>query len=275
MTVKITIGEMAKLHGISTQTLRYYDRIDLFKPSYTNSETGYRYYGVEQFAHLESILFLKGMGMSLQDIKEYFKNRELSSMLKLMQERVIRIDNEITNLELKREKMLVLFATVNNYLNKNILGKCRLQQMPERSILFFHFGEGDMFTEHEFGIKKLENAVENVDELYLNPFGTVIGREQLESGNYDVFKGIAMVFDSRYNERQDTQPLQKGNYATLAFIGTYKDISRYCSELVGWIYQNGYDISGDGIVLVITDKAYSDYEYEYISEIQIPIKKRK
>lgn len=57
MNPSILIGEMAQIHGISAQTLRYYDRIDLFKPSYTNEESGYRYYGIEQFAHLESILF--------------------------------------------------------------------------------------------------------------------------------------------------------------------------------------------------------------------------
>ncbi|WP_010294516.1 MerR family DNA-binding transcriptional regulator, partial [Clostridium senegalense] len=32
MKNKILIGEMAKLHNVSTQTLRYYDKIGLFKP---------------------------------------------------------------------------------------------------------------------------------------------------------------------------------------------------------------------------------------------------
>lgn len=275
MTPKIIIGEMARMHGISAQTLRYYDRINLFNPSYTDPENGYRYYGIEQFAHLESILFLKGLGMPLQEIKEYFKNRDLKSMLNLMGNRLDRIDAEILNLEQKRKKIASLFSTIRNYQNHDVLGRCHLQKMPERRILFFHFGGGDIFSEHELGIKKLENALENVDDLYLNPFGTVIAKEKLKNKAYETFKGIAMVFDADTPERFGTQTLKAGQYACMAFVGTYKDVSRHCAQLVDWISEQKLEITGDGIVLVVTDKAYSDFEYEYISEIQVPICKIK
>ena len=39
-----SIGEMARLNFISPHTLRYYDKIDLLKPSHINEENGYRYY---------------------------------------------------------------------------------------------------------------------------------------------------------------------------------------------------------------------------------------
>lgn len=273
MSVKITIGEMAKMHDISTQTLRYYDHIDLFKPSYTNRETGYRYYGIEQFAHLESILFLKGTGMSLKAIKEYFKNRELGSMLKLLRERVELIENEIVKLENKKKKITSIVGVVNNYLNKDILGKCRVQYMQRRSMIFFDFEGGDIFTEHELGIKKLENVLQNIDDLYLYPFGSVIDKQQLENGEYENFKGIAMVFESECPDKLETVSLAAGLYATMTFIGTYKDISSYSERIVRWIKDENYEMTGSGIVLVITDKAFSDFEYEYISEIQIPVKK--
>ena len=38
-----TIGETAKLLGVSTQTLRYYDRENILKPVLINDQTGYRY----------------------------------------------------------------------------------------------------------------------------------------------------------------------------------------------------------------------------------------
>jgi len=72
MDKKILIGEMAKIHNISTQTLRYYDSIGLLKPRHKDEENGYRYYDIEQFAQLDSILFLKKLGMPLKDIKKYF-----------------------------------------------------------------------------------------------------------------------------------------------------------------------------------------------------------
>lgn len=273
MNPRILIGEMARIHGISAQTLRYYDRIDLFKPSYTDEESGYRYYGIEQFAHLESILFLKGMGMPLKEIKRYFQNRGLNAMLALLKKRLDFINDEIVRLENKRKKIDSILKTVNNYLDKNIMEKCRFQQMPERQMLFFTFGSCDIFTEHEFGIKKLGMEIKSIDELYLNPFGSVIDKKEIEKGNYSNFKGIAMVFEHSIPGEISTIPLSEGIYATMAFVGTYKDIKNYFREMTDQIRKNGYVIAGDGLVLIITDKAYSDYEYEYISEIQIPVKR--
>lgn len=38
-----TIGEVSKLIGISSQTLRYYDKIGVVKPAFVNEATGYRH----------------------------------------------------------------------------------------------------------------------------------------------------------------------------------------------------------------------------------------
>lgn len=62
------IGEVAVMFGISTKTLRIYDRIGLLKPSYTILENGYRYYSPDQLSRLEVILNLKKVGFSLKEI---------------------------------------------------------------------------------------------------------------------------------------------------------------------------------------------------------------
>lgn len=43
MKSKFSIGEVAKIHNITVETLRHYDRVGLLRPSYINSSTGYRY----------------------------------------------------------------------------------------------------------------------------------------------------------------------------------------------------------------------------------------
>src|SRR4051794_31201230 len=50
-----SIGEVSKLANISVQTLRYYDQIDLFKPSYVDPQTNYRYYKDAQLYYLDII----------------------------------------------------------------------------------------------------------------------------------------------------------------------------------------------------------------------------
>ncbi|WP_251441565.1 MerR family DNA-binding transcriptional regulator [Veillonella intestinalis] len=57
----ISISEMAKLHGMSRQTLIHYDKIGLFKPIYTNNR-GFRYYSKQQIPFMRKIDFLKKLG---------------------------------------------------------------------------------------------------------------------------------------------------------------------------------------------------------------------
>lgn len=65
-----TIGETARLNNISIQTLRYYDKLGVFKPDYTDPNNGYRYYHLKQFFYLDIIKYLKGIQTPLEEIKK-------------------------------------------------------------------------------------------------------------------------------------------------------------------------------------------------------------
>lgn len=64
----LKIGTLAKRTGLSIRTLRYYDEIDLLKPS-QRSEAGYRLYAAEEVIRLQQILSLRALGFSLDAIK--------------------------------------------------------------------------------------------------------------------------------------------------------------------------------------------------------------
>lgn len=67
-----SIGEVAKILGISVQSLRYYSNIGLLTPAYTNPETGYRYYSYIQLSLIDRIRYLENIGLSLKEIKDAF-----------------------------------------------------------------------------------------------------------------------------------------------------------------------------------------------------------
>ena len=50
------IGDFSKKVSIPVKTLRYYDEINLFKPSYIDDFTGYRYYTDEQIEQIKKSL---------------------------------------------------------------------------------------------------------------------------------------------------------------------------------------------------------------------------
>ena len=60
-----TIGEFARLGGVSVRTLRHYDDIGLLRPVTVDPDTGYRGYSAEQLGRLNRIMAMKELGLSL------------------------------------------------------------------------------------------------------------------------------------------------------------------------------------------------------------------
>ncbi|MBS4207239.1 MerR family transcriptional regulator [Bacillus sp. FJAT-50079] len=72
-----TIGELMQKSGVSIRTLRYYDSIDLLKPSdYT--EGGHRLYSKEDLSILQKIKSLQFLGLSLKDIKNMLQKNSVT-----------------------------------------------------------------------------------------------------------------------------------------------------------------------------------------------------
>ena len=90
------IGEFSKLTGIPIRTLRYYDSIDLFKPSEVDLFTSYRYYKEEQVKDLELINDLKEVGFTLEEIRDNWNNFSEELFIK-------RKENLLKEIELKNE----------------------------------------------------------------------------------------------------------------------------------------------------------------------------
>ncbi|TCT17043.1 MerR family transcriptional regulator [Natranaerovirga pectinivora] len=67
--MEYTVNKLAKLAGISTRTLRYYDEVGILKPARINS-SGYRIYGREEVDQLQQILFFRALDVSIDRIKD-------------------------------------------------------------------------------------------------------------------------------------------------------------------------------------------------------------
>ncbi|MFR6312438.1 MerR family transcriptional regulator [Anaerofustis stercorihominis] len=67
--MKLKVGDVSKLFGISVRTLHYYDEIDLLRPRETDEISGYRYYDKDDLEQLQEIMFYKKLLIPLKEIK--------------------------------------------------------------------------------------------------------------------------------------------------------------------------------------------------------------
>lgn len=65
----LAVKDIVQITGITTRTLHYYDKINLFKPTFF-TEKGYRLYDRSSLEKLQTILFLKEMDFSLKEIAD-------------------------------------------------------------------------------------------------------------------------------------------------------------------------------------------------------------
>lgn len=100
-----TIKQISDLAGVSTRTLRYYDQIDLLKPSWVG-ENGYRYYEDETVFQLQQILFFRELDLSLGEIKAIIDMPDFDILAALQAHRV--------GLEAKVKRLRSLIDTIDS-----------------------------------------------------------------------------------------------------------------------------------------------------------------
>ncbi|MGL5642979.1 MAG: MerR family transcriptional regulator, partial [Paraclostridium sp.] len=117
------VGEIAELFDINKKTLRYYDEIDLFKPSYIDEKNNYRYYGINQFDQLNTIIYLKELGMPLSKIKAHLDNVSVSNVLDLFKTQEKFIGQKIEELKFIQNKIQNRIIKLNDSIDYRKLNK--------------------------------------------------------------------------------------------------------------------------------------------------------
>lgn len=99
MNDHFTISKFARLRGIDINSLRYYERLGILVPAYTDPRTRYRYYTVEQLSALDMILLCINLGVPLRELKGYFDESGRFQNRALFEEGKRRTQEKIRELE--------------------------------------------------------------------------------------------------------------------------------------------------------------------------------
>ncbi len=197
--MEYSIQSFAKLAGISTRTLRYYDEIGLLKPLRINS-SGYRIYGENEVDKLQQIMFFRELGVNLEIIKGLMESKNFIEEKALKEHR--------QNLLKKREELDRLIETVE----KTIKNKQ---------------GEIIMSNKEKFeGFKK--NLVEENEKKYGKEAREKFGEEKITASNAKVM-GLT---EADYEKTTDLAQKIKGTLSAALKTGDIKgDMARRAVEL--------------------------------------------
>jgi DNA-binding transcriptional MerR regulator len=90
-----SIGEFARLGGVSIRTLRHYDEIGLLGPAVVDPDTGYRGYSAPQLGQLNRIMALKELGLSLSEVRKLLGGVSLDELRGMLILRRSQLEHDI------------------------------------------------------------------------------------------------------------------------------------------------------------------------------------
>lgn len=270
----LSITELAKLRKLTSETLRYYDRINLIKPNYVDPKTKYRYYSIRQYEELGTIRELRQLGMPIENVLDYFNNRSFKKSIEIFNEYQSRLNEEI-----KRKVQL------ENILNKKIEFLKQLNSLPPVHTITEHvFPDRYMITfdetaggacEHAFAITKLESHLNEIAPIVASDRIGAYGSDLIlqKSENYIPLCPFILIEDG------DVQsPFKKvipgGLYLSMYYHGG--GLERYHSsfELIKeYINKHDLTINGNIYQTFKIDVTLTNNLKETLMEIQVPVRK--
>mgnify|MGYP001943753409 CR=1 FL=1 len=93
----LTVGQVAEHLGVTVRTLHHYDQVGLAGASH-RSWSGYRLYTADDVARLERVVFLRRLGLSLEEIAQVADGGGVADRLRERREAVIHEVEQLTGL---------------------------------------------------------------------------------------------------------------------------------------------------------------------------------
>lgn len=266
-----SIGEVSKLFHISVSSLRHYENVGLLHPEYTSPDTGYRYYGAEQFEVLNTIRYLRALDMPLAEIEDFLKNKDISNIEeKLIQQKKIVLEKqqELKRVEQKINHRLNVLSEAQN----TPLDTVTLVQLPASRVVWV---EAPLKIEDsqdmEAPIRKLDQSKAEA-VVFLGKVGLGISSEHLQNSEYKKYDGIFLILDDEDIYDGETMSVAEALCVRLCFRGSHAEAPGQYKKLLDYIKKHQMQIVGFSREITLIDYGITNDPEKFVTEICIPVK---
>lgn len=265
------IGEVSKLFHISVSSLRHYENIGILLPKYISPDSGYRYYGAEQFEALNTIRYLRALDMPLSEIEDFLKNKDIERIEEKLQQQkqaVLKKQQELKRIEQKINHRLNWLmdaqSTPLDTVSLVQLSACRIAWVDDPLKI-------DGSLDMEAPIRKLDKSdAEAV--VFLGKVGLGISVEHLQKAVTSQYDGIFLILDQEDIYTSETLSLPETLCVRLRFRGSHKEASAQYQKLLDYIKKHQMQIVGFSREITLIDYGITDDTEKFVTEICIPVK---
>ena len=271
METYFSVGEISKLTNVPIQTLRYYDKMGLLKPAYTNKQNNYRYYSLNQFIKIDLLKQCKLIGLSLKEIEELLKNEiSADSMLKIIDQQRKVLDEKIKELEV-----------VKSYINF-LDDRLRETKEVEENKIFVKYNDKRIVKKYEcilndekdieLNLRKILLKSEKDNWMLHSQLVFQSSLDKLRKEDKVIYTAIMLYKHENINKSTENIILPKGNYLTMYYDDGYKNNLRYYKMMLDYIDKNEIETVGDFNEFSILSRVNNKEDEKSIVQLEIQIK---
>ena len=264
MSKILSIQEFAKLSGIETSTLRYWDEIGLFSPLERNPETNYRYYSTAQLLALNFVTVLSDLEIPLKTIARLREERDPDKLLALLEKQEHAMDMEMRRL---RQRYSIIHA------RRELINMGAKIYEPTISVEYFDekqmikwprndYGKGDTF------IEPLAAYVPYIGEKHINlsfPVG----------GFYDNMKSFARAPDCPDHfisiDPVGAHMRKAGEYLVGYARGYYGKVGNLPGKMLEYAKAHSLKYHGPVYLVYLWDEFCTDDTSQYLAQSCVAI----
>lgn len=268
--IYLSTGELAKMLGVTKQTLIYYDNIGLISPA-KRGEKDYRYYTLEQADELDSILTFRNLGVSINVLKEYLSERNAESCIEMLKKQKQKVDIEIQKLDRIRKKIDGRAKLLEQVIDVKDFKKVVFSKSEQEFYMIEQCKEVDE-KEYMQSFITLCNHSKELQIDFENPVCNIIKKEDLLKGNY----GNTSCFGIKIPENFEVTNIERfekpsGIYASTYHQGSYDTRYLAYERLLSTIKKEGYIVYGNAYETDLLSTLTSSDKDEYMKLISIQV----
>jgi predicted transcriptional regulator YdeE/DNA-binding transcriptional MerR regulator len=285
----IKIGDFSKLAHVSIKTLHHYDELGLLKPVHVDRFSSYRYYEIGQLSHLNRILALKDLGLSLEQVMDLLREdispAEMRGMLRMKQmELAARVEEEQARLQRVEGRLRQLEAD-----GRSPHSEVAVKDVPAQTALVAQVvaaSEETLWPARESLCMLLQNQLDVARLKPATPWFALV--DDLPYEETDLELTLAVGVDLRSGQRAgDWQgspvSLQElpavPAMASVIHIGDYATLPRSYATLVGWMQGNAQQPAGSYREIYLPESGVSATPIgsspSGMIEVQCPVEKAR
>ena len=266
-----SIGEISRLFHISVSSLRHYENIGLLAPTYISPDSGYRYYGTEQFEVLNTIRYLRALDIPLNEIEDFLHNREVGKMEeKLSRQKAIVAEKqqELARVERKIDAQMQRLRDAQSA----ALGCIEIVRVPACRIFW---------TENHTTAQQPESldlstsnlaAAQTEAIIFLGKVGFSISEKHLKEKQYDQYDGTFLLLDEADRFDGALLSLPETLCVRVRFHGHHLQSPAQYQRLEQFIREHHLQIVGFSREVTLIDYGITNDTEKFVTEICIPVK---